>query len=91
MQRKNNVWLLKNTHFFSHPIWLIKGTALGVKYCITKLVFSLLKSHLDFFFFIFPSFLISLVSFSIGPFSFKCEIYSLLTEKFIVVVALKVF
>ena len=90
MQRKKNVWLLKNTHFFSHPIWLIKGTALGVKYYLTKPVCSLLKSHLDFFF-IFPSFLISLVSFSIGPFSFKCEIYSLLTEKFIVVVALKVF
>ena len=50
MQRKNNVWLLKNTHFFSHPIWLIKGTAIGVKYYLTKLVCSLLKSHLDSFF-----------------------------------------
>ena len=50
MQRKNNVWLLKNTHFFSHPIWLIKGTAIGMKYYLTKLVCSLLKSHFDFFF-----------------------------------------
>ena len=53
MQRKNNVWLLKNTHFFSNPICLIKGTALGVKYYLTKLVCSLLKSHLDFLFFSF--------------------------------------
>ena len=53
MQGKNNVWLLKNTHFFSNPICLIKGTALGVKYYLTKLVCSLLKSHLDFLFFSF--------------------------------------